>query len=62
VSDRPVHEDEIEVTPEMVEVGYRILVASGITDDPLEADRLLVEKIYCAMAGRKETLLLPSRS
>ena len=38
-----------EITPEMVEAGYRVLLASGITDDPLEADRLLVEEIYRAM-------------
>lgn len=42
--------DESEVTPEMVEAGYLVLVGSGITDDPLEADKLLVEKIYLAMS------------
>jgi hypothetical protein len=47
--DRPARSsDVIEVTPAMIEAGYRILVASGITDDPLEADKLLVrENIRC---------------
>jgi hypothetical protein len=40
---------EIEVTPEMLECGYQVLRASGITDDPMEADKLLVERIYRAM-------------
>ena len=38
-----------EPTPEMIEAGYRVLVASGITDDPLEADKLTVAEIYRAM-------------
>ena len=42
-------EREIEVTPAMIEAGYRRLLASGITDDPLEADRLVVVEIYRAM-------------
>lgn len=42
-------EAEIEVTPEMIEAGYIILVNSCITDDPLEADRLLVADIYRAI-------------
>lgn len=41
--------DEIEITPEMIEAGYRVLISSGVTDDPLEADRLWVEEIYRAM-------------
>lgn len=41
--------DEIEVTPAMIDAGFRVLAASGITDDPLEADRLLVSEIYRAM-------------
>ena len=40
---------ETEVTPEMIEAGYRVLCESGISDDPLEADTLLVEKIYLTM-------------
>jgi hypothetical protein len=39
----------ITITPEMIEVGYRVLCNSGITDECLEADRLLVEEIYLAM-------------
>jgi hypothetical protein len=40
-----------DVTPEMIEAGYRILLASGLADDPLEADRLVVVEIYRAMAS-----------
>lgn len=45
--------DEIEITAEMVEAGFQVLVASGITGDPLEADKLLVEEIYQAMFVRR---------
>jgi hypothetical protein len=44
-------EAKIEVTPEMVRAGFAVLRLSGITDDPLEADILLVEKIYRAMCA-----------
>ena len=37
------------VTPEMLEAGFRVLQASAIADDLLEADRLWVEQIYLAM-------------
>ena len=40
---------EVEITPEMIEAGFRVLKDSGITDEPLEADRLTVEEIYMAM-------------
>jgi hypothetical protein len=39
------------ITPEMIEAGFRVLAASGITDDPLEADRLLVAEIFRAMVS-----------
>ena len=39
----------VEVTPEMIEAGYRVLCSSGIVDECLEADRLVVEEIYRAM-------------
>jgi hypothetical protein len=42
-------EKEIEVTPAMIEAGYRVLEASCITDDLLEADRGTVSEIYLAM-------------
>jgi hypothetical protein len=44
--DKETSSDEIEITPEMVEAGYRAFVRSGVTDDPLEADKLTVEEIY----------------
>jgi hypothetical protein len=40
---------EIEVTPEMVEAGYQVLYSSGIADEYLGADKLLVDRIYRAM-------------
>ena len=42
-------EKGIEITPEMIEAGYQVLKASGITDDLLEADRETVAEIYLAM-------------
>jgi hypothetical protein len=42
--------DEIEITPEMIEAGFAVLKASGLTDDPLEADKLVVADIFRAMA------------
>jgi hypothetical protein len=54
MSDRPatmseVDEDEIEVTPLMIEAGYRVLATSGLADVLLEADRLVVAEIFEAM-------------
>ena len=40
---------EIEVTEEMLEAGYRLLLDSGITDAQVEADRLVLAEIYRAM-------------
>jgi len=43
---------EVEVTPEMIEAGYRALAESGLKgDDLLEADRLIVVEIYLAMTA-----------
>ena len=39
----------VEVTPEMIEAGFKVLAASGIADDYSGADRLLVDDIYRAM-------------
>lgn len=36
-------------TPLMIEAGFRVLAASGIADDYLEADKLLVAEMYRAM-------------
>ena len=52
----------IEVTAEMVEAGFRVLAASGIADDYLEADRLLVERIYRAMSALRPGPIRPPRS
>jgi hypothetical protein len=38
-----------EITPEMIQAGWQMLAASGISDDPLEADKLWVERIHRAM-------------
>ena len=41
--------DDPEITPEMVEAGFQVLCSSGIADECLEADKLLVAEIYRAM-------------
>ena len=40
---------QIEVTPEMVEAGFKVLKASGLADDLLVADKCMVADIYRAM-------------
>ena len=47
--DRPVKNDEIVVTQEMIEKGFSILCASGIADDLTEADKCTVSEIYYSM-------------
>ena len=50
--DRPAHEtnpEEIEITPEMVRAGCRILWDSGVTEYRMEADELIVSEIFVAM-------------
>ena len=39
----------IEVTPAMIEAGFRALRNSGITDDLLEADKCTVAEVHRAM-------------
>jgi hypothetical protein len=39
-----------KITAEMVDAGFEVFVASGITDDPVEVDKLLVQRICRAMA------------
>jgi hypothetical protein len=45
-------DDEIEVTSEMVEAGFKVLCDSGIADEYLEADKWLVAEIFRAMSER----------
>ena len=40
---------QIEVTPEMLEAGFRVLSASGLADEYLEADKLVLSEIFQAM-------------
>ena len=49
----PDEHEEIEITEEMIEVGFRVLARSGISDDPLEADKLLIAEIYRAMFAHR---------
>jgi hypothetical protein len=42
-------EQEIEITPEMVEAGITALWASGVIEHPCEADRGIIPKIFTAM-------------
>lgn len=42
--------DKIEVTPDMIEAGVRVLLDSG-AHEPMEGvDQLLIEKIFVAMS------------
>lgn len=42
-------EQEIEITPEMIDAGIEVLVTSGLADDHLRADRYRVAEIFRAM-------------
>jgi hypothetical protein len=43
-------ETEIEITPEMIEVGVRVLWDSG-THEPMDGvDQLIIERIFVAMS------------
>ena len=42
-------EDEIEITPEMIEAGFRVLCNSGIAESYLRADKTLVAEIFRVM-------------
>jgi hypothetical protein len=42
--------ESIRITEEMIDAGYEVLKASGIADEYLEADKLLVAEIFQAMA------------
>lgn len=49
--DRPDNLERIEVTEEMIQAGMAALKNSGIADEYLEADRLLVVEIFRAMTS-----------
>lgn len=54
--DRPVQEnEEIEITPEMIEAGVDALYNSGAIEHPLSSDELLVEAIFRGMIGNRVT-------
>ena len=61
-------DEEIEITAEMIEAGYAILVGSGLIEWPLEGDKIMVSEMYRAMHRarldqvRKEHLLARTRS
>jgi hypothetical protein len=40
---------EVDITEAMLDAGYEVLVRSGVTEYPLEADRLVVREIYASM-------------
>lgn len=52
----------IDPSPRMIECGFRVLVESGITDDPMEADKLLIGKIWLAMEACRLQELEPGGS
>lgn len=43
--------DEPEITPQMVEAGYEVLLSSGLADVLLKVDRCTVAEVYRAMAA-----------
>ena len=45
--------DQPSVTAAMVDAGLGVLRASGAVENPLAADRLLVEAIFNAMLARR---------
>jgi hypothetical protein len=45
----PRNDEDIKITPEMMEAGFRVLASSGLADDYLEGDKLLCAEIYRAM-------------
>jgi hypothetical protein len=47
--------DEIEVTPEMIEAGLRVLWDSGAVENPLDADRTVIREIFLAMMTSLES-------
>lgn len=45
------HIPEVEVTPEMIEAGVRVLLESGAIETPMPgADPYLVQRIFVAMS------------
>ena len=48
---------KVQVTPAMEAAGFAVLRESGIADDYLEADKLLLAEIYRAMFSRRPGLL-----
>ncbi|MEZ0236856.1 MAG: hypothetical protein ACAH06_02220 [Methylophilaceae bacterium] len=46
-----------EITPQMLAAGVSVFIASGVVDDPLGADTLLVSEIFQAMRRAQKTRL-----
>jgi hypothetical protein len=51
---------EVEITPQMIEAGTKVLWDSGITDAPLGADKQLVAEIFRAMDAARLGKSLPA--
>jgi hypothetical protein len=48
---------EIEITPEMIEAGFCVLLESGAIETPMEdLERSLVQKIFVAMFHAQRSL------
>ena len=45
----PETETEIDVTPEMIEAGFDLLVKSGAVEHPTDSDRKVVRRMFLAM-------------
>lgn len=59
VLDRPGQADAIEITPEMIEAGFKVLCNSGLADDYLAADKHTVADIFRAMLSLRRGSLSP---
>jgi hypothetical protein len=44
-------EEEIEITPEMIEAGVCVLWNSGAVENPSSADHILIQEIFSVMRG-----------
>ena len=52
MTDRAAEEDEVEITPQMIEAGLRVFYASGLVDGPSAEDKCIVAEIFQAMLAQ----------
>ena len=47
---------ETEITPAMIEIGFLVYLKSGITDDPMEVDKIVLVEIHKAIHRDSQNL------